>query len=88
MKRAWRFIKWFIAKSTWFDFVIFTTAFTLAAGFSAGEGTARNVFWIIAFSINVLFIAGFMAKGVINLWRDFKKHDEKVFEILKQEKIK
>jgi hypothetical protein len=88
MKRAWRFIKWFISKSTWTDFVIFTTGFTLAAGFTAGEGTVRIVFWTIALGVNILFIVGFMTKGFIRLWQDFKKHDEKIFNILKQEKIK
>ena len=88
MKRAWRFTKWFIGKSTWTDFVIFTTGFTLAAGFSAGEGTARILFWSIAAIVNTLFVIGFMTKGLIRMWQDFKKHDEQVFDILKQEKIK
>lgn len=88
MKRAWRFVKWFVSKSTWTDFVISTTAFTLAAGFTAGEGSARVVFWSIAIIVNVIFMIGFMTKGFVRLWRDFKKHDEQVFDILKQEKIK
>lgn len=88
MKRAWRFIKWLIVKATWIDFVIFTTAFTMAAGFSAGEGTARIVFWTIAVAVNVVFIVAFMTKGVIRVWQDFKKHDEKVFDILKDKGIK
>jgi len=88
MKRAWRFVKWFISKSTWIDFVIFTTGFTLAAGFTAGEGTARIVFWTIALGVNILFVVGFITKGFVRLWQDFKKHDEKIFDILKQEKIK
>lgn len=88
MKRTWRFIKWLISKATWFDAVIFTTAFTLVAGLTAGESTARIVFWSTAAIINILFIIGFMTKGMMRVWRDFKKDDEKVFEILKQEKIK
>ena len=88
MKRALRFFKWIFSTMTLIDVVIFTTAFTLAAGFGAGEGTTRVVFWSIALGINSVFIIGFMTKGIIRVWRDFKKHDEKVFDILKEKDIK
>ncbi|CAB4133666.1 hypothetical protein UFOVP257_388 [uncultured Caudovirales phage] len=88
MKRILRFIKWFINKSTWYDFVLFITCFTVAFGFGAGESTARNISWGIAVAVNIIFMIGFMIKGLIHMWRDFKKYDEKVFDILKQEKIK
>jgi hypothetical protein len=87
MKRMLRFIKWFINKSTWFDFVLFTTCFTLSFGFFAGEGSSRDIAWTIAIVINVIFAFGFMIQGAKNIWQDFKKHDEKVFDILKKEKI-
>lgn len=89
MKRTWRFIKWFVGKCTWVEAVLFTSAFCLAAGLTSGEGTtARNIFWGIAVGVNVLAMLGFMAWGVRNIWRDFVKHDEKVFDILKEKDIK
>jgi len=89
MKRTWRFIKWFFSKCGWFEALMFTTSFTLAAGFTAGEGTtSRIVFWSIALGVNLLAILTFMWWGAKNMWREFKKDDEKVFDILKQEKIK
>jgi hypothetical protein len=87
MKRAWRFVKWFASKCGWFEAVMFTSAFCLSAGLTAGEGTARNIFWGIAVGVNVLAMLGFIAWGVRNIWRDFVKHDEQVFNILKKEKI-
>jgi hypothetical protein len=87
MKRSWRFIKWFIGKCGWFEAVMFITSFSLAAGLAAGEGTIRDIFWSIAVGVNVLAMLSFMAWGARNIWRDFVKHDEKVFDILKKEKI-
>lgn len=88
MKRIWRFIKWFVGKCGWFEALMFTTAFTLTAGFTAGEGTTRNVFWGIALGANAGAILMFMYWGIKNIWADFKKHDEQVFNILKQDEIK
>jgi hypothetical protein len=87
MKRTWRFIKWFFSKCGWFEALMFITSFTLAAGLAAGEGTARNVYWGIAIGANALAMLKFMWWGAKNIWQDFKKHDEEVFEILKKEKI-
>ncbi len=88
MKRAWRFIKWFASERTWFDFLLFTTFFSLSFGFFTGEGPRRDIAWGIAIGINILFAISFMIKSAKGMWQDFKKHDEKVFDILKQEKIK
>jgi hypothetical protein len=88
MKRAWRFVKWFVSKCGWFEALLFTSAFCLTAGSTAGEGTARNIYWGIAVCVNVLAALIFVAWGVRNMWADFKKHDEKVFDILKQKDLK
>ena len=88
MKQAWRFIKWFVSKCGWFEALMFTTAFTLSAGLAAGEGTVRNVFWGIALGANSCAMLVFLWWGAKNIWADFKKHDEKVFDILKKEDIK
>jgi hypothetical protein len=87
MKRIWRFVKWFVSKCGWFEAVMFITSFSLAAGLTAGEGPTRNVFWGIAIAVNALAMLAFMAWGARNIWRDFVKHDERVFDILKKEKI-
>ena len=89
MKRAWRFIKWFVGKCGWFEAMLFTTSFCLAAGLTAGEGTiARNIFWGTACGVNLIAMLVFIWWGARNMWRDFKKHDEQVFDILKQKDIK
>jgi len=88
MNRAWRFVKWFTSKCGWFEAVMFITSFSLAAGLTAGEGPTRNVFWGIAVAVNALAILFFIAWGARNIWRDFVKHDEKCFDILKQKDIK
>jgi hypothetical protein len=88
MNRAWRFVKWFVSKCGWFEILLFTSAFTLTAGLTAGEGTARNIYWGIAVCLNVLAALIFVAWGVRNMWREFIKHDEKCFDILKQKDIK
>jgi hypothetical protein len=88
MKQAWRFIKWFASKCGWFEALLFTSSFTLVGGLTAGEGTTRNIFWGIAVCLNVLAALIFVAWGVRNMWRDFKKHDEQVFNILKKDDIK
>jgi hypothetical protein len=88
MKQAWRIIKWFVSKCGWFEALMFTTAFTLSAGLAAGEGTVRNVFWGIALGANSGAMLVFLWWGAKNIWADFKKHDEKVFDILKKEDIK
>lgn len=88
MKRAWRFIQWFASKCGWFEVLLFTSAFCLSAGFTAGEGSrARDIFWGIAIGVNILAALVFLWWGARNIWAEFKKHDEKVFEILKKDKI-
>ena len=88
MNRAWRFIKWFVGKCGWFEAVCFISAFCFMAGLTAGEGTARNIFWGTAIGANVLAALVFISWGVRNMWADFKKHDERVFDILKKEDLK
>jgi hypothetical protein len=88
MNRTWRFVKWFVSKCGWFEGVLFITSFSLAAGLTAGEGPTRNVFWGIAIAVNALAMLAFIAQGARNIWQDFKKHDEKVFDILKEKDIK
>ena len=88
MNRAWRFVKWFASKCGWFEVLLFTSAFTLTGGLTAGPGTTRNIFWGIAVCLNVLAALIFVAWGVRNMWREFIKHDEKCFDILKQKDIK
>jgi len=88
MKKFGRFIKWFISKCGWFEVLLFTTAFTLSAGFTAGEGTTRNIFWSIALGANAVAIIMFLWWGARNIWKDFVKHDEQVFDILKKDNIK
>ena len=88
MKRSLRFVKWFVSKCGWFEALLFTSSFTLVGGLTAGEGTTRNIFWGIAVCLNVLAALIFVAWGVRNMWADFKKHDEKVFDILKQKDLK
>jgi hypothetical protein len=89
MSKAWRFVKWFISKCGWFEALMFTSAFCLSAGFAAGEGTiARDIFWGIAVGVNILAVLVFLWWGARNIWADFKKHDEKVFDILKQKDLK
>jgi hypothetical protein len=61
--------------------------FMLSFGFFSGEGTRRDIAWGIAIGINIVFMIGFMIKGAINIWQDFKKDDERVFDILKKDKI-
>ncbi len=88
MARTLRFIKWFVSKCGWFEAVLFTTSFSLTAGFTAGEGITRTIFWGIAIGVTILAMLTFMAWGIRNMWRDFIKHDEKCFDILKQKDIK
>jgi hypothetical protein len=88
MKRALRFFKWFVSKCGWFEAISFTSAFCFVAGLTAGESTARTIFWGTAIGVNVSAVLIFIAWGVRNMWRDFKKHDDQVFDILKQDKIK
>lgn len=88
MNRSWRFIKWFASKCGWFEFVMFTTSFCFFAGFTAGEGTARDIFWGTALGINAIAILVFLWWGAKRIWADFKKHDEQVFDILKKDNIK
>jgi hypothetical protein len=88
MNRAWRFVKWFVSKCGWFEILLFTSVFCLSAGLTSGEGQTRNIFWGIAICLNVLAALIFVAWGVRNMWREFIKHDEKCFDILKQKDIK
>ena len=88
MKRAWRFIKWFTSKCGWFEVLLFTSTFCLIGGLTSGEGSVRNIFWGIAAFLNVLAALVFVAWGVRNMWRDFKKHDEQVFDILREKDLK
>ena len=83
MKRSWRFVKWFFSKCGWFEALLFSSAFCLSAGLTAGEGQTRNIFWGIALCINALAALIFIAWCARNMWRDFVKHDERVFDILK-----
>lgn len=88
MKRAIRFLKWFVSKCGWFEVLIFISAFTITAGFAAGEGMVRNVFWGIALGANACAVLAFLWWGIKNVWADFKKYDEQVFDILKKDDIK
>ena len=88
MKQAWRFIKWFASTCGWFEALMFTSAFTLTAGLAAGEGIARNIFWGIALGVNAIAMLVFLWWGMKRIWSDFKKHDEQVFDILRQDDIK
>jgi hypothetical protein len=88
MRRTWRFIKWFVSRLSVFDVVVIVTAFTLSFGYFTGEGLRRDIAWSIAIGVNTVFAIVFISKGIIGMWRDFKKHDERVFDILKKEKIK
>ena len=88
MKQSWRFIKWFFNRCSWFEALIFTTAFTLSAGMAAGEGLARNIFWSVALGVNGFAILVFIWWGTVRLWNDFKKDDEQVFNILKKDDFK
>jgi hypothetical protein len=88
MKRIWRFVKWFVSKCGLFEALIFTSAFCLAAGLTAGEGATRDIFWSIAVGVNLLAVLKFMWWGAKNMWQEFKKDDEKVFDILKKDNIK
>ncbi len=83
MKRIWRFIKWFASKCGWFESLLFTSAFCLSTGLMAGEGRTRNIFWGIAVCINALAMLIFLAWGARMMWQDFVKHDNQVFDILK-----
>jgi hypothetical protein len=85
MKRLGRFIKWFVGKCGWFEVLMFSTAFTFSAGLAAGEGPTRNVFWGFAIGANAGALLVFVWWGAKNIWADFKKHDEKVFNILKDD---
>jgi len=88
MKQAWRFIKWFASKCGWFELVLFTTSFCFFAGFTAGEGPTRDTFWTIAIGAVVGAMLMFLWWGAKNTWADFKKHDAKVFDILKNDNLK
>lgn len=88
MKRALRFVKWFISKCGWFEGLMFTTAFTLSAGLAAGEGISRNIFWSIALGVNAVAILMFMIWGLKSLWKDFVKQEEQIFDILKDKDLK
>ena len=88
MKRTWRFIKWFYSKCGWFELVLFTTSFCFFAGFTAGEGPTRDTFWTIAIGAVVGAMLMFLWWGAKNMWDNFKKHDEQVFDILKKDNIK
>ena len=91
MQRAWRFVKWAFAKWGWWETFIFTISFCMGAGIVAdlnGRGDIRMVFWSIACGVVSLAMLRFMWWGVKNFWNEFKKHDEQVFNILKQKDIK
>ena len=88
MKRTWRFIKWFVSNCGWFEVLLFTSAFTLSAGFTAGEGTTLNIFWGITLGVNAIAMLVFLWWGMKRIWTDFKKHDEEMFNILKEKDIK
>lgn len=88
MKRTWRFLKWFASKCGWPELVLFTTSFCFFAGLTAGEGPARNIFWTIVTGAVVGAMLMFLWWGAKNTWSNFKKHDEQVFDILKQKDIK
>jgi hypothetical protein len=88
MKRLGRFIKWFVGKCSWFEALMFTTAFTFSAGLAAGEGPIRSWFWGFAIGANAGALLMFLWWGAKNIWADFKKHDEQVFDILKKDDIK
>lgn len=88
MKRLGRFIKWFVGKCGWPELVLFTTSFCFFAGLTAGEGPARDTFWTIAIAAVVGAMLMFLWWGAKNVWADFKKHDEQVFDILKKDDIK
>lgn len=91
MKRAWRFVKWAFAKWGWWESLMFTISFCMGAGAVAdlnGRGDIRNVFWIVAVSVILIAMLRFMWWGIKNFWNEFKKHDEQVFDILKQKDIK
>ena len=88
MKRTWRFIQWFVKSCGWFEALLFTSAFTLSAGLTAGEGTTRNVFWGIALGVNAIAMLMFLWWGAKKIWSDFRQHEEQVFDILKKDDIK
>lgn len=88
MKRAWRFIKWFASKCTWFDLALFGAAFTFSSGLTAGPGADRDMFWIASLCFVVGALIVFLYNGIKTMWKSFIEEDEKIFDILKQKDIK
>jgi hypothetical protein len=87
MAKAWRFIKWYLGKTTWFELGLFAAWGSLVIGL-ANEGPVRNTAWTIAILIAGIAMLKFLWWGCKEIWADFKRHDEQVFDILKKDDIK
>ena len=88
MNRALRFVKWFVGKCSWFEGILSAIAYAFSAGLAAGEGPVRNWFWGFAIGATIGAMLMFLWWSAKNIWADFKKHDDKVFDILKKDDIR
>lgn len=88
MSKAWRFVKWYVAKTSWSEYVMFIAWGAFVFGIAAKEGVAKDAALILALTIAAGAILKFLWWGVREVWSDFKKHDNQVFEILKKDDIK
>jgi len=88
MKRAWRFVKWYVAKTSWSEYVMYIGWAALIFGVVAKDGVAKDAALVLALTIAAGAILKFLWWGVKEVWTDFKKHDNQVFEILKKDDIK
>lgn len=85
MKRAVRFIRWFISKCGWPEVLLFTASFCFFSGLTAGEGSTRDMFWAVVLGVVAISITVMCISGAKSLWKSFKEEDEKVFNILKDD---
>jgi hypothetical protein len=60
----------------------------LIFGVVANDGMAKDAALVLALTIAAGAILKFLWWGIREVWADFKKHDEQVFEILKKDEIK
>lgn len=91
MKKLWRYIKWSFAGFGWFEAYMSSICFFMAAAGVAGllgDVRLRNLFFVLTLGIVAVAIAMVICRGFVYSWRQFVKHDEQVFDILKQKDIK
>lgn len=87
MKQVWRFIKWSFSGMTFRSWTLVLFSFFGAGGLTAGNTQLRTYMWSVCAVIGAYWWLDILVDVVKGQWEKFKEHDERIFNILKKEKI-